>query len=375
MTATREQVIAYRIAAQGLHRTADEVAELDVLDLGVQEAMGHAASVIFAARVTSAERARDVEVGPGHDFALAWTYRGAPHVHRRTDLDQVGRALWPLSEADAMTKLNENNRSVEQAGIAALDQFETAVRELRSVITRPTVKGTASTEVTRRLPVAMRRECRPCGTSHLSDSAMRAAAPGAGLELEPGTSPPVLLRRSGARLPKRADPAAAARAALAYLRFLGPATDAEAAAFLGARRADLRGAMSDLADELVAVEVEGARCSLPADRLDQFDSAPPPEFVRLLGPFDPYLQARDRDLIVPDRALHKVLWPALGRPGAVLAHGEIVGSWRAKASGSRLTITVTTSRRAGRELRAAVTAEAERIGVLRRAGRLEVAWA
>jgi hypothetical protein len=60
--------------------------------------------------------------------------------------------------------------------------------------------------------------------------------------------------------------------------------------------------------------------------------------VRLVGPYDPYLQLRDRDLLVADEARRKDLWRVLGRPGAVVADGEIVGTWRPRASGRRLTV-------------------------------------
>ena len=60
--------------------------------------------------------------------------------------------------------------------------------------------------------------------------------------------------------------------------------------------------------------------------------------TRLLGPFDLFLQARDRSLLVDDPAHAKALWPTLGRPGAVLDRGELVGTWRPRKSGSALTV-------------------------------------
>jgi hypothetical protein len=166
---------------------------------------------------------------------------------------------------------------------------------------------------------------------------MRTAALGAGLELQPDTSPPVILRRKGAKLPRRPDPKALRRLALAYLRFLGPATVAEFAGYLEARRADVTAVWPD---DLVEVMVDGRPAYLPEECVTELRSAPDPEPVRLLGPFDPYLQARDRNLLVPDKSLHKALWPVLGRPGVVLVDGEVAGTWRTKASGSKLTITV-----------------------------------
>jgi hypothetical protein len=335
---SREQVLAYRVAAQGLHRDSHGVDELGVLDIGVQEAMGQPAALAFAARLP-AGAAVDPAVGPGHRLALAWTLRGAPHVHRRKDLDAVARALWPLSEADAAGRLNETGPSVKKAGIPALEQFRIAVDAMAEVVTAPTAKGAASTEVTRRIPPVMWRDCRPCKTHHVSDSAMRSAAPAAGLELEPGTNPPVLVPRKGAKRPDGPDGKAIAKLALGYLTHLGPARVHEFAGYLEARRADVEPLWPE--DELVEVEVEGRRAWLPERCVAAARKPPAPEAVRLLGPFDPYLQARDRDLLVPDKAAQKVLWPVLGRPGALLVDGEIAGTWRTKASGRKLTITVT----------------------------------
>jgi hypothetical protein len=365
MKATRKQVIAYRTAAQGLHRdAAASVRELGVLDIGVQEAMGHPAAIAFAARLPTsvAVGPADVASGPGHRLALAWTLRGAPHVHHRRDLDQVARALWPLSEADATGRLNESGPSVKRAGIPALEQLTLAVEAMRSVVTEPTAKGAASTAMTKALPKPMRRDCRACKTAHISDSAMRVAAPAARVEIEPGTAPPVLVPREGAALPAEANPAAVAKLAIGYLTYLGPADVGHFAGYLEARRADVATVWPG---DLAEISVDGKSRWLPEDQLDALRTAPAPDIVRLLGPFDPYLQARDRELIVPDKSVHKVLWPVLGRPGALFAAGEVVGTWRTKTSGDKIAITVEAFAPLPPTLWKQVAAEAERVGEAR----------
>lgn len=361
MTIAREQVIAYRLAAQQLDRRTTRVDDLAVLDLGVQEAAGEQARLALDARLAATP---PVDLfGEGRPLALVWSVRGAPHVHRRVALDDLARALVPLSEADARHRLNETGPSVERLGIPAQEQYAIAVAAMREAVRRPTGKGAVSTAVSAAIPAGMRRACRACGTSHISDSAMRAAFLAAGLELEPGTSPPVLLPRRGrVAHPSRTDLDALGRLVRCYLGLLGPATVTEAADYLGARRADVQRAWPD---GLAQVEVEGRRVALPEERLADLEAAEPGGIVRLLPMVDPYLQARDRDLIVPDPGLQKLLWPVLGRPGAVLVGGEIAGVWRPKSSGSRLTVTVTAVHRMTGAAWSAVESEAERVAVVR----------
>ena len=90
----------------------------------------------------------------------------------------------------------------------------------------------------------------------------------------------------------------------------------------------------------------------------------PPErarTTRLLAPFDPYLQVRDRELLVPDHPV-KELWPVLGRPGAVLVDGEVAGTWRPTTKGGRLAVAVTRWRPFDQ---AAVDEQAERMAAAR----------
>jgi hypothetical protein len=357
---TRTQVLAYRVGAQGLLRKATTVGELDVLDLGVQDAMGQPAAAAFDARLAGSPPLDGF--GPGKRLALVWSLRGAPHVHRRKDLDALAGALYPLSEADAIGRLNETGPSVAKAGITGLEQFELALEAMAAVVTTPTAKGAASGAVTQRLPDVMARDCRPCKSRHISDSAMRTTALAAGLELQPGTAPPVLQPRPTAKRPAKPDARGLAAMVDAYLRLLGPATSKDVADYLGARRADLE---EYWPDDLVEVSVDGQRAWIPQSAEKALAAAKPVDVVRLLGGFDPFLQARDRNLLVPDKAAQKALWPVLGRPGALLVDGEVVGVWRPKTSGKKLTLAVEAFAPLPESVWQQVEAEAERTAAYR----------
>jgi len=367
MKVSRQQVLAYRTRAQGLLREATKVNELAVLDLGIQEAMGHPAAAAFDARLAKSPP-KDV-FGPDKPLAFVWSLRGSPHVHRRRELNAVAKALYPLSEADAAGRLNETGPSVAKAGISALEQYELAVEAMAAVVTKPTAKGATSTAVTKRLPDQMARDCRPCKARHISDSAMRVSALAAGLELQPDTAPPVLLPRSGATRPAHADKAAVQKLIDAYLRLLGPATPKEVADYLGARRADLEHYWPD---KLTEVDVAGAKAFIPDSVADELARAKPVELVRLVGGFDPFMQARDRDLLVPDKAAQKALWPVLGRPGVLLVNGEVTGLWRPKTSGKKLTVNVEAFGAVPASVWEQVEAEAERVAAYRGAASVSV---
>lgn len=367
MQVSRDHVVAYRVAAQQLDRTARSAGQLAVLGIGVQDMATHPARLAFDARLPKPVPAGGI--GPGKPLALVWSLRGAPHVHARKQLDALAAALWPLSEQDAIGRLNETGPSVARKGMSGLAQFETAVEAMHAVVTSPTGKGAASTAVTKRVPKAMGRDCRVCKATHISDSAMRSAALAAGLEIEPDTAPPVLFPRAGAALPDAPDLDALQRLVRTCLTVLGPATPTDIAGYLEIRTADLKQAWPD---DLVEVSVDGRAAWLPAARVDDLKHAPKPRLVRLLGPFDPYLQARDRALIVPDKATYKTLWPVLGRPGVLFVDGEVLGVWRPKSSGRRLTLTVEGFAPLPPRVWKEIKAEAERVAAVRGASTVDV---
>jgi hypothetical protein len=193
----------------------------------------------------------------------------------------------------------------------------------------------------------------------------------AGVRHVPDAAPLTLVPLEGRpRIPTRA--AGTQGVVRTYLRLHGPATAAEAASYLGTTQAKVRTVWPD---DLAEVSVEGRRCWLPEEALPALRKASRPAYVRLLPALDPFLQSRDRDLLVPDPAHQKALWKILGNPGALLADGEVAGTWRVRAAGKkRLTLTVQAFGTLSAKVRRAVDDEAGRIAELRGATGVDVAY-
>lgn len=341
MRVGRDQVLRYRVHVQQLDRAPRSGRAPDdaaILDLGVQDTGPDGALWALACRGVPV-RAHDWP----RALALAWTLRGAPHAYRRTDLRAVERAVRPWSDADAARRVVNAARPLTTAGIPVTDALATVARTMHEVVTAPVVKGALSTRMTGEVPEPYVRWCEPCGATHLYELTFRLAALHAGLELEPDTSPPVLRRiprwpasQVGDLSPSTDDgPLDLVRATL---HLLGPLTEQQVATFLDAALRDVRGRWPA---DAVRVEVQGSPAwLLEPDLAALARAADPPDepAVRLLGPYDLLLQGRDRDVILPDATRHRALWPVIGRPGAVLAGAQVVGTWRPRARGDRLSL-------------------------------------
>ena len=184
---TAAQVRAFRVRTSQLDREHGTLADTAVLAVGVQDTGPDGARWALANRgVTSLDPA---------DLALLWTIRGAPHVYRRADLPHVVAAAAPYSETDAAKRIYDAAKPLKQAGIPVLEALDRIAAELRDLVPDRMVKGELSGAVTARLPAPYVRECVPCGrVVHPWEMPFRLGALRAGLELEPGTSPPVLRR-------------------------------------------------------------------------------------------------------------------------------------------------------------------------------------
>ena len=348
---SRRQVLAHRVRVQSLDRDAGTIEDTAVLDVGVQDSGPDGALWALALRGVGDPRLQEL--------VLAWTLRGAPHVYRRADLPSVARAVQPWSDADAGKRIFDAAKPLKAAGIGNLEALDHVAAALREVVTAPTVKGDVSGALNARLAQPYLRSCRPCGAVHIHELPFRLAALRAGLELEPGTSPPVLRPIAGFAMAEEAEPRH--DVVRGYLHLLGPATPQDVAGYLDAPLAEVRRRWPA---DAVPVEVDGRAAQALELDLPSLADGGPVRTVRLLGPFDLLLQGRDRSLLVEDATRAKALWPVLGRPGAVLVDGELVGTWRPRQSAGRLRVLVDL----WRELpdRAAVEEQAVRLAAHRR---------
>ncbi|HTE72176.1 MAG TPA: winged helix DNA-binding domain-containing protein [Actinomycetes bacterium] len=353
MNVSRSDVLGLRVRAQQLDRDGGgTVADTALLDIGAQDTGPDGALWALAVRGLT-----DVDA---KDLVWLWTLRGAPHAYRRSDVGSVAAAVAPWSDADAAKRIFDASKPLKAAGIGTVDALDTVAAEMRRIVTRPTVKGEVSTRLTALLPEPYLRWCNPCQATHPHELPFRLAAVRAGLELQQGTSPPVLQRVRGFRAAGQAD----ARHELVriYLRLFGPSTPQLVAGFLDAPVTDVKARWPD---DVVEVDLDGQRRWVLADEVDLLEA--PPSTTRLLGPYDLYLQGKDRPLLVNDPARAKALWPVIGRPGVVLVDGEVAGSWRPRTRGGRLRLEVVLWS-ARRTARAGVADQAERLAAHRGVG-------
>lgn len=158
-----------------------------------------------------------------------------------------------------------------------------------------------------------------------------------------------------------------------YLHVFGPTTPQAFATWAGIRDAEARATFDSLSRSLTPVRTPiGGAWILARDEPAFREQARPPAAARLLPSGDAYflLQGADRELLVPDVAQRNALWTSRVWPGAVLADGEIVGTWRR----AQARLSVEPWRRLSRAEREAVETEAQSLPLPGVEGRIVVNW-
>ncbi|MBU6424450.1 MAG: winged helix DNA-binding domain-containing protein [Chloroflexi bacterium] len=192
----------------------------------------------------------------------------------------------------------------------------------------------------------------------------------------------VLIRWDGARQPlawtvraPRVDPGEAGlELARRYLHVFGPASPSSFAQWAGISPARASAAFDALARALVPVRTPVGEASILASDEAAFRvPIHPPAPARLLPSGDSYflLQGTDRALLVPDAKRRSALWTSRVWPGAILADGEVVATWRR----AHRYVTIAPWKRLSRAQRAAIDAEATSLPLPDVAGDIAVRWA
>ena len=351
---SRDQVLAFRAAAQSLDRRRPATELLHVVgSCAVQDTPPGNADVSLAARL-EIDGPVVGEAVARRELGLTWSLRGAPHVFPPEDFavftlgarlaDGTLEGLWGQPEHSLV--------EVEKAMVAVIGS-------------KPRPKGEVSAAVSASVPAELAPWCPGCKVHHPSESVFR-AAPLLGRIVLTSTAPVLLAKAEtwlGANARGDVD---VLRTELLrrYLHCYAPTTYGHFAEWAGIAKSDAKQRWGAVADTLVPVQGERKGFVLEED-LDALDQPPASTGVRLLPAKDAFIQARDRDLVFPDPANRKAVFPVLGGPGVVVHEALPVATWRGAAKGRRYEVTVAPFATLTKAVWAEIEAEAERVAHVR----------
>ncbi len=351
MEVSREQLLAFRVAAHG-------VAERTAEPLGVLGAWTVQDSPPGAAATALHARARELPAGwleqalEARTAVALWNPRTALAVLPAADVPAYLAALRP---ADAELR-DVLGRAVppEEDPAEAVALAVAAVSE--ALDDGPRSRDALHEELRVRLPAPLLPWCEPCGSHHARRGLLVAAGLHGRLCVSGREGRQPVFSRTDRWLGGLADevPGAARALVRRYLRAYGPSTPRAFAGWAGVGHAQARRLWQTVEDELRQTSagwVLGEDADLLAD-------PPPARGVRLLPPGDPLLLARDPEVLLPDPAWRRRQRVAVGQPGVLLVDGTAAGLWRPRKQGRRLGIAVAAMAPLGPSVREALDAEA-----------------
>ena len=303
--ATRRDVLAFGCAPSSSTGRRGSLDDTAVLDLGVQDTGTDGAPVGAGA----ARRSRDA----AGRRAGRWSGRSAA---RRTSTGGPTSPAWPrrprrsptpTPPSGSSTRPSRSRRPASRCSPASTPSRARCGRSSPGRWSRARCRPA----LTALLDEPYLRYCVPCDATHTYEQPFRLAALRAGLELRAGHLTAGAAADPGFA-PGRHRAAERLDVVRGYLRLLGPATPKHVAGYLDAPVKDVKAhwpGRRGRGDGRGRAPLGAGGGRRPPRRASR------PPAPRLLGPFDLFLQARDRALLVPDPARAKELWRTLGRPG------------------------------------------------------------
>jgi hypothetical protein len=361
----REQALAHRVAAHNLHErlpAGSEAAAAGVI--GLQDFPPGLAASALSARVADA----DIDA-----LAIVYTFRGAAVAVPPEDVGVFTVGLAPPDEDAARALVGTAVDTLDPAGIsatAALDRVSDAVAD--ALAGGPLERDDFHQALRERLPDDLLWWCRGCQSHHVHPSLWRATGIRGVLAVAERRGRVTVF---GAPPKARGAEQAPAELTRRFLHAYGPATPADLAAWAGIAPSHARALLDGIAGEVEEVELGGRPALILSADAAALASPPTASGVRLLPPFDPYLDQRDRATLWPDPAVRKRARSGIGAPGVVLVDGAVAGLWRPQKKGRRLVVTVEPLSRAARRAAPAIEAEAQVLAPHRGASSASVAWA
>lgn len=387
---TRDQVIAYRLRAHHLDQRLPADRMLQAAGAcAVQNSPPGSALLALSARVAEVTAdGFDTLVADDRTLLQTWAMRGAPFLFPTDDAAVFTTGVLPPEEDGRRQLIVGVTGALQTLDLGLDEAVELAAEEIGAVLSgRRLAIAELGQELAERIrgrltPTQQQRWTAPgpygrgipLGEAAVHFSLRILTLRGVVCLAErSGTKAPFVLVEEwlGAPLPQVEPGRARAGLLRRFLRCYGPATPADLAGWLGVRVGDLDPWWAPAEPELVEIDVDGRRAWLPSEDLEAVRSAEPASGLRLLPAGDPYTQLRDRETILA-KEHHRAVWRPTGAPGTVLSDGRLVGTWRPRKQGTRLTLAITAFEAIAD--RALLESEAEQVAVLRGADSVEVAY-
>lgn len=126
-----------------------------------------------------------------------------------------------------------------------------------------------------------------------------------------------------------------------FLHCYGPATKDALMGWLGCSGQQAKRLWNTIADETAPVVVDNKTAYMLSEDIESLlYSEKSEDRLILLGAHDPYLDIKDRNVLLEDKALQKMVWKTVGNPGVVLKDGRIAGLWKTKTQKNKLDISM-----------------------------------
>ena len=375
----RARIVAFRLSSHNLiRRLGPRSLVKAAAACGIQETPHGSAAPALCARVDRLSPAAiDRALVRDRSLVHLWSLRGAPYVVPARDLAVFTSGALPFDRASFNAFLGGWAPAIETAGLDPFELLERMSKGARALLDGRTRDVNDLRDSLLRRVRSLARIKRPKEARHdMPEPLYRGIGVAAAACIVAGRGTDSIMARTdqwlGAEAGEPDVPAARAELVRRFLHCYGPSTPQPFAEWTGRSLRDARAAFELVADEVVEVEVAKGRAWLLATDRKSLDSPPEPTGIRLLPVADPFLQQRDRATLLQDQAARKRLWRPVGGSGAVVAGGEIVATWRARVSRSRLQVSVEPFKRMKRGIHGQIEEEVARVAPFRGCDAAEV---